>query len=288
MPRSRTAIDVTAKVRAFYEEIGFPGYEGFETAVDLVRKARDGVYARRLDEEIPFGVKVLDAGCGTGQLAVFLSMTHRTVVGVDFSFNSLRQGQAFKRREALPDVHFVQMNLFASCLRPETFDYVFCNGVLHHTGDAFGAFRDLCRVLKPGGLMVIGLYNTYGRLLLDLRRVIFQLTGDRLARLDYFVRRRDAGCKNRIWFLDQYRNPHETTFSVQDVLAWFAQCGIEYVNSLPQINPGVGAETAVFSSQPVGTPPDHLLSQLGWIFTGGREGGFFILIGRKQETGRAT
>lgn len=288
MPRSRTAIDVTAKVRKFYEEIGFPGYEGFETAADLVRKARDGVYARRLDEEIPFGVKVLDAGCGTGQLAVFLSMTHRTVVGVDFSFNSLRQGQAFKRREALPDVHFVQMNLFASCLRSETFDYVFSNGVLHHTGDAFRAFRDLCRVLKPGGVMVIGLYNTYGRLFLDLRRVIFRLTGDRLARLDYFVRRRDAERKNRIWFLDQYRNPHETKFSVQEVLTWFAECGCEYVNSVPQINPSLGAETALFSPQPVGTPLDHLLSQLGWIFTEGREGGFFILIGRKQGTGRVT
>jgi SAM-dependent methyltransferase len=61
------------------------------------------------------------------------------------------------------------MDPFKSCLRAEVFDYVFSNGVLHHTANAFGGFQDLCRVLRPGGFIVIGLYNTYGRLLLGLR-----------------------------------------------------------------------------------------------------------------------
>jgi len=45
----------------------------------------------------------------------------------------------------------------------------FSNGVLHHTANAFGGFQDLCRVLRPDGFIVIGLDNTFGRLLLDLR-----------------------------------------------------------------------------------------------------------------------
>ena len=203
---------------------------------------------------------------------------------MDLSYNSLHKGLEFKRREGLSNVGLVQMNLFASCLRSEVFDYVFCNGVLHHTADAFGGFRDLCRVLKPGGFIVIGLYNTYGRLFLDLRRLIFRLTGGRMTCLDYFMRRRSLGDqKKRIWFLDQYRNPHETKFSVRDVLAWFSQCGIEYVNSVPQINPGAAGDGPLFASRPVGRPADHLMAQLGWIFTEGREGGFFIIIGRKSE-----
>jgi hypothetical protein len=32
--------------------------------------------------------------------------------------------------------------------------------VLHHTANAFGRFQDLCRVPRPGGFIVIGLYNT--------------------------------------------------------------------------------------------------------------------------------
>jgi SAM-dependent methyltransferase len=85
------------------------------------------------------------------------------------------------------------MDLFKSCLRAEVFDYVFSNGVRHHTANAFGGFQDLCRVLRPGGFIVIGLYNTYGRLLLDLRRLLFRINGDRLTWLDYFMRRKTLG-----------------------------------------------------------------------------------------------
>jgi hypothetical protein len=139
-------------------------------------------------------------------------------------------------------------------------------------------------VLKPGGFIVIGLYNTYGRLLLRLRGLVFRLTRDRLTGIDYFMRRKSLGShKKRVWFLDQYRNPHETTFTVRDVLAWFAECGIEYVNSIPQVNPRVGRDTPLFTPQPAGTPRAHLATQLGWIFTEGREGGFFLIIGRKPE-----
>jgi len=112
--------------------------------------------------------------------------------------------------------------------------------VLHHTANAFGRFQDLCRVLRPGGFIVIGLYNTYGRLLLDLRRLLFRISGDRLTWLDYFMRRKTLGDgKKRIWFLDQYRNPHELKFSVHHVLEWFDRCGIDYVNSAPQSSTGM-------------------------------------------------
>jgi len=42
------------------------------------------------------------------------------------------------RRALFP--HFVRMDLFKSCLRAEVFDYVFSNGVLHNTANAFGGF----------------------------------------------------------------------------------------------------------------------------------------------------
>src|SRR5713226_9302532 len=129
------------------------------------------------------------------------------------------------------------MDLFKGCLRAEVFDYVFSNGDRHHTANAFGGFQDLCRVLRPGGFIVIGLYNTYGRLLLDLRRLLFRINGDRLTWLDYFMRRKTLGDgEKRILFLDQYRNPHEPKFSVHHVLEWFDRCGIDYVNSAPQLN----------------------------------------------------
>lgn len=157
--------------------------------------------------------------------------------------------------------------------------------MLHHTADACGGFRTLCRLLKRNGYLVLGLYNTYGRLLLDLRRLAFRLAGDRLLWLDFFMRQPSLGPeKKRVWFLDQYRNPHEQKFSVGRVLRWFRRNDIDYVNSVPKINLAerFDAKERLFEPHDPGTRLDHALAQLGWIFTKGREGGFFILIGRKR------
>src|SRR5215813_6483417 len=87
-------------------------------------------------------------------------------------------------------IDLAQMDLFFVRLKEKSFDYVFCNDVLHHTADAYGAFENLCRLVKPGGYIAIGLYNTYGRLLLNLRRWIFHLTRDKLSWLDFFMRQK--------------------------------------------------------------------------------------------------
>ena len=276
---------VGKKVRAFYESCSFPGYEDFETSLDLLEKAKRGIYAKLLEEQLPLGVRVLDAGCGTGQLANFLSLVHRDVLGIDFSYASLRKATDFKKKSGLRNVFFVQTNLFQLGLKDESFDYVLCNGVLHHTKDAYGAFQHLCRLVKPGGFIAIGLYNTYGRLLLDLRRWIFGLTNEKFKWIDFYMRQKSLGEeKKRIWFTDQYKHPHEDKFTVGDVLRWFQQNKIDYVNSIPKIKIGekFNQTDRLFEPHDRGGPLDHLMCQLGWIFTQGKEGGFFITVGRKM------
>ena len=277
--------EVGRKVRTFYQGCSFPGYEEFETPSDLREKAQRGVYARLVDEQLPLGVRVLDAGCGTGQLAIFLSMAYRKMVGIDFSYHSLCKANRFRKAFELPNVCFAQMDIFHLGLREESFDYVFCNGVLHHTADAYGGFQNVCRLVKRGGYVTIGLYNTYGRLLLDLRRWIFYLTKDRLLWLDFFMRQKTMGGeKKKIWFMDQYRNPHEEKFTVGKVLRWFEQNDIEYINSIPKIKWGdrLTAEEQIFEPHDPGSILNNVLCQLSWIFTEGREGGFFITIGRRR------
>jgi SAM-dependent methyltransferase len=276
---------VGRKVRSFYEGCSFPGYEEFETLQDLIDKSQRGIYAKLLDDQIPLGVRVLDAGCGTGQLAIFLSVLNRQVVGIDFSEASITKGNSFKRKVKLRNVQFARMDLFAVALKEESFDFVFCNGVLHHTADAYGAFQNLCRLVKPGGYITIGLYNTYGRLLLDLRRRIFACTNDKLNRLDFFMRQKSLGNeKKHIWFMDQYKHPHEDKFTVDDVLGWFQKNRIEYVNSIPKIRFGDRFSTSddLFRVRSPGSRLEHLLCQLGWVFSQGKEGGFYITIGRRM------
>lgn len=279
---TRYVAAVGSVVRAFYESSPFPDYEEFETSQDLLDKARQGVYARMLDTQIPLGVRILDAGCGTGQIAVFLSLTHRTVVGMDFSLASLQCGHAFKSKFNLGDVHFVQMDLFNLGWRSSTFDLVMANGVLHHTAASEEAFGLLCKLLKPEGYIVVGLYNSYGRLLHNLRKAFYKMTGLQLEGLMW--PRRMGKRKRQAWFLDQYEHPHEVTVSVDEVLGWFRKHGIEYVSSVPRINmeDQLALDAKLFTLIAPGSRLMHLLVQLTWIFTLHREGGYFVTIGRKS------
>lgn len=112
--------DVTSAMQAFYEKTPFPNYDELDDRSALQEKARCGVFAKLLDEQIPFGSSVLEVGCGTGQLSNFLGMTWgRTVFGADACLNSLKMGEHFRRANQIQNVNFLQMNLFRPVFRPK-------------------------------------------------------------------------------------------------------------------------------------------------------------------------
>ena len=169
--------DIAGRVRAFYEQHPFPNYDGFESVGDLLARASRSVYAAMLDRQIPIGARVLEVGCGTGQLGLFLSIGGRAVVGVDLSRASLRLASRFADEQGLGDCQFVHASLFDLPLASDAFDLVICKGVLHHTPDPEGGLRAILRVLRPGGYVVCGLYNRLGRIPTTLRRAWFRATG---------------------------------------------------------------------------------------------------------------
>jgi SAM-dependent methyltransferase len=278
--------DVTEIVRAFYEETPFPNYDEIDSAERLRAKAEQGLFARLLNEQLPFGARLLEAGCGTGQLSNFLGLTWpRVVFGTDLCLNSLRLAESFRARHDVRGTRFLQMNLFRPAFRPESFDVVVVNGVLHHTSDPYGGFRSLLRVLKPNGVIVVGLYNRYGRFTTDARRLLFRLSGDRGKWLDPWLRRGGLGqARQRAWFMDQYKHPHESKHTIGEVLGWFDRCSIEFLNAVPKCTagPGFEARESLFTPHPRGGALDHFLVQARMLLEGGREGGFFTLIGRKR------
>jgi len=163
---------------------------------------------------------------------------------------------------------------------------VLCNGVLHHTADPFGGFQGLVPLVKPGGYIVIGLYNRYGRLMTDLRRNVFRLTGGRAKWIDPILRGRGErdDAKGRAWFFDQYRHPHESKHTTDEVLEWFERTGLEFVRGVPSVSPAaprLGPGTDLFRAEPEGSAVEHALAQLQQVADGNKEGGFFIMIGRR-------
>ncbi len=273
-----------AAVRQFYERNPFPTYDDFDSLESLIEKAEKGGYAKWLDDQIPSSIRVLECGCGTGQLSTFLSIANRNCLAVDMSMASLRCGKQFRDKHALERVDFIQGNLFDLPVGEGSFDLVICKGVLHHTPDAERAFREVAKRVSPGGYVIIGLYNRYGRIPSWLRKQFYRAWPARGQRGDYVMRKVIKSAeKRRIWWEDQYNNPHETWHSVGEVLRWFRDSGIEYINAFPPITLG-GREHAreLFKPTRAGIPLEHLAVQLGWMFTIAGEGALFDMIGQRR------
>jgi carbamoyltransferase len=276
---------VSEIVKGFYEENPFPGYEDIDSADTLAEKARRGVFAQLLDDQTAPGSTVLEVGCGTGQLSNFLGVRGRTVYGADLCLNSLKLARQFQTRHLLNSVHFVQMNLFRPVFEDASFDLVICNGVLHHTDDPAGGFRSIARLVRPGGYIVIGLYNRYGRIWTDLRRTLFRVSGNRFRSLDpYLSDPKVDSHKKRIWFADQYCHPHESKHSIEEVFHWFDRAGFEFMNAIPKPTPfgSMSQFEPLFEPHARGSAAQHVLAELKLALTGGAEGGFFVMIGRRK------
>jgi uncharacterized protein YbaR (Trm112 family) len=117
--------DVTEIVKAFYEETPFPNYDDIDSRETLVIKARQGSFAAALDEQLPEGAIVLEAGCGTGQLTNFVGFSwKRRVLGGDICLNSLQLANGFRERYRIATAAFLQMNLFRPPFRDDSIDIV--------------------------------------------------------------------------------------------------------------------------------------------------------------------
>jgi SAM-dependent methyltransferase len=158
---------------------------------------------------------------------------------------------------------------------------VISHGVLHHTYDARRAFAQIVRKAKPGGIVMVGLYNYYARVPTWIRARLIGMFG---SRIDYVVRSRihDAR-KAEIWVKDQYFNPHETWHSIDEVLGWFEENDIEFLNcSPPVLGEDVEEPEDLFAPGDSGTRTRRILTQLSWLLTISREGALFDLIGRRS------
>ena len=277
-------LDVTSIVKDFYEETPFPNYDDMDSRETLRKKARLGVFARILDEQIPSDALVLDAGSGTGQLTNFLGMDwRRRVIGADVCMNSLKLAKDFRDRFGIVNADFLQMNLYRPPFADASMDVIISNGVLHHTADPEGGFRAILTKLKPGGYILVGLYNWLGRLPTLWRRRLIEVFGDRMAPLDRRLRgeRLNTG-RWAAWFRDQYRHPHESKHSMDEVLGWFERNGVEYLSSIPSIGDVEFDENEpIFASHSPGTRLDRLSTEIEMLLSGGTDGGLYIMIGRK-------
>src|SRR5438876_10717292 len=86
IPDLRVVADIrTERVRTFYGRAPFPGYPQRDSLSALRSRAARSEFVRLLDEAIPGDALVLEMGCGTGQLSLFLASADRRIVAADLA-----------------------------------------------------------------------------------------------------------------------------------------------------------------------------------------------------------
>lgn len=134
---------------------------------DIVDEATAMLRTRLTDNRVDTGLftgkRVLDAGCGSGRYSIALSrLGAGEVVGVDYGDAGLAFGARLVERLEVENVVFQKGSLLDLPFPDESFDFVYANGTIHHTGDIPKGTREIFRVLKKGGAAWYYIYGAGG------------------------------------------------------------------------------------------------------------------------------
>lgn len=101
--------------------------------------------------------RVLDAGCGVGGSTIWLAKNIGCeVVGLTISDKQIKKANQNKRREGVSDlVHFLKRDFSQTEFEAESFDVVWAIESICHAQDKQVVIKEMHRVLKPGGRIVI-------------------------------------------------------------------------------------------------------------------------------------
>jgi tetratricopeptide (TPR) repeat protein/SAM-dependent methyltransferase len=159
---------VTGEVRQQYEENPYPRWvtaapAGEPVPIDQVIRLRLPFAAFRERDKGP--VDILIAGCGTGQTSIDFArnIVDARVMAVDISLASLAHAQRKTNELGLKNIEYGQADIDKLDTLGRTFDVIESMGVLHHLPDPSTGWRVLLSLLRPNGLMRVGLYSELAR-----------------------------------------------------------------------------------------------------------------------------
>lgn len=116
----------------------------------------DPEYARLLSElALDVKTEILDLGCGTGELTLALATRVGAVTAVDVDLKSLSELKAEQAKLGLTNISASVMDAGSLELPEASFDRVVCRYASHHFPDVERVVREIARVTKPGGKLVI-------------------------------------------------------------------------------------------------------------------------------------
>jgi SAM-dependent methyltransferase len=129
---------------------------------------------QELSERAPI-TRLLDAGCGTGNIALDIAryLPNAKVVAVDLTDESLGIAKSRAKEARLTNIEFRKLNLLEFDSSLGTFDFIYCQGVIHHLTDPLKGLTNLNRYLRDDRFAYIWLYGLLGRhRILEMREAL--------------------------------------------------------------------------------------------------------------------
>lgn len=106
---------------------------------------------------------VLDMGCGSGRFtSAFSSLGVKKAIGVDKGTMGIKIAKKYAKLNNIKNLEYKNGSVLKLPFKNEKFDFVFCKGVLHHTGNLKKGLEEFNRVMKRGGGGFLYLYGSGG------------------------------------------------------------------------------------------------------------------------------
>lgn len=178
------------------------------------------------------GKTCLDAGCGSGRATrSLLLQSAKRVCAIDVGPGCVRNTRN-RNLDHADRLEVRQASVLDIPYPDATFDFVHCDGVLHHTTDPRKGFSELVRVLKPGGSLVVAVYGRGGLMNLAIytARLFRHIAPKRLV-----LALCQAASRNPVtWYavMDCMYVPIRENYYENEIRTWFQQAGLSDIHRL--------------------------------------------------------
>ncbi len=198
----------------FYNKYPYPNLQ-IRRVEDLETLTFQNILLDYIQKYKPSG-KILEVGCGTGEMSLLLSNHGYEVTGSDISFKSLKIAQKTSEKLHLK-AQFKRLDILKTSNKEQLYNITIANGVLHHTKNPYLGFSNMVKLTKKEGIIVLVLYTKLG---LILRKIIGKLIPYSLIKI--------LLPKTNSVLVDAFYHPQETAYSKKDILKWFGKQKIKY------------------------------------------------------------
>lgn len=235
--------DQSSKIPDFYKNYPFPNIKIAKRSDlynTLIYNLVYGLTKKYLDKYQGKKIKILDIGCGTGELPLGLAKLNCQIAAVDLNDNSLNVARLRAKNFSIRNINFKKADFVKDKFPLNYYDVVFSIGVLHHLKNPEENFEKLTKLVKVGGLIVIGIYNPYGSFKVRIIRGILKiLAGENFDKKIEIYRklfyRRPLTETEKVAMADAFANPYRRYYTFEALLNWFKDNNIQYLDSTPPI-----------------------------------------------------